>query len=111
MAKKAAQNIATDASNDIDEEKSRCPVNLFNLWPKVHQHPHIEHNVHQAAMEKHCHDKPPRLSKVVRKRERRAKSLQHVATNRTKTHQCRESATARWLKTVCANRGQEADDV
>src|SRR5580700_2153974 len=70
MPSEAAQKVARDSGKHVDEEKSSRAIQLFNLRPDIHQHPHVEDDVHQAAVKKYSHGKAPGLSNVVRQRQR-----------------------------------------
>ncbi len=63
-------------------------------------------------MKKHCHNKAPWLSKVVLEagvtHRNRCSTLPSIAPM---PHQREDSATAWRLKAICANCGEEADDV
>src|ERR1700719_1038320 len=111
MSSETAQNVAGDTSEHVDKEKSRRTVQLFNLRANIHQHPHVENDMHQAAVEEHSHHEPPRLSDVIRQRKRCAEPLQHVAVDAADSKQRENSASTRRLKPVRANRGEETHNV
>src|SRR5208282_3064492 len=56
-----AEDISTNSSNDVDEKIARRAVELFNLRPDVHQHPHVEDDMHHATMKKNSGHETPRL--------------------------------------------------
>src|ERR1700720_862816 len=111
MSSETAQNVAGDPSEHVDKEKSRRAIQLFNLWANIHQHPHIENDMHQAAVKEHGHHKPPRLSDVIRQRKRRAEPLEHVAVDAADSKQRENSPSTRRLKPVRADRGEETHNV
>ncbi len=68
-------------------------------------HPHIEKNVHQAAVQKTRRHQPPRLLNVVRQRQRRAHAHQNLAINSADAE--KSAATP----STHSHRQQQADSV
>src|SRR5580658_7694989 len=111
MANEAAQQISPDSSDNVNEKISRGAVHFLNLRTHVHQYPHVESDVQNAAVKKCSHDQSPRLEQISRRWQRRAENCQHPAVDRAETHQRRKSSASRRLKSASANRSEQAHSI
>src|SRR5277367_257765 len=102
MAKRTADEISADSGHHVDKQVARRSVQLFNLRANIQQHPHIENDMENAAVEEHGSYKSPRLRKVVRQRQGRAQALQNVAADSPKVEKAGET-TSRHLKPALAH--------
>src|SRR5580658_5466173 len=111
MANEAAQQISPDSSDNVNEKISRGAVHLLNLRAHIHQYPHVESDVQNAAVKKCSHNQPPRLEQIPRPWQRRAENCQNPTADCAEAHQRRKSSASRRLKSGSANRSEQAHAV
>src|SRR5580700_3684969 len=111
ITESAAKKISGYSCQNIHEEKTRRAVEFLKLRANVHQHPHIEYDVHQAAVKENSHHQPPWLNEIDRHRVGHSETSKNVAVDAADSKQRKRSATTWRLKAVRAHRGEQADDV
>jgi hypothetical protein len=110
IADTAAENISADSGCDIHEEVARRAVRLFNQRADVHQNPHVEDDVQDAAMKENRGDQPPRLGQVISQRKRLTKDQQDAAVDSTESEDAHKAGCRR-NKATLADRRKQAHDI
>ena len=59
------EQVSRHARRNEQEKISRRAVHFLDHRPDIHQHPHVETDVQQSAMQKNCGDESPGLADVV----------------------------------------------
>ena len=108
MPHQTAKNVAADSGDNVDEQIARRSVKLFDLRANVHEHPHIEEDVQNAAVEKNGGDEPPGLDCVDGPGQRGAHAQQDLAVDAAKIQEAGQAAATR-LKAGLAHCLEQTD--
>src|ERR1700728_5265719 len=108
MPHQTAKNVAADSGDNVDEQIARRSVKLFDLRANVHEHPNIEEDVENAAVEKNSGDEPPGLDCVDGPGQRGAHAQQDLAVDAAKIQEAGQAAATR-LKAGLAHCLEQTD--
>ena len=65
MSERAAEDVSADSGDNVNEEITSGTVEFLDLRANVHQHPHVETDVEDAAVKENGGDESPRLHQII----------------------------------------------